>query len=185
MNADAFSDLVLLLVCAAIAWRDWRGRPAIAIGALLIGIAAFLGVLRFSGVDALLGPHRFFSMLSACVAFTLIAAGLRWPDAPLATRMAAAGRFVVVFGGLGVGLTALGVALWKDLVPGVSALVIVVTAFQQRSPRAIAGALLLVASFVVAALYAKINPYLSPLNSTQALHYLLAAGLALLAWRRA
>jgi len=184
MNADAFSDLVLLLVCAAIAWRDLRARPAIAIGAGLIGFAALLGVLRFSGVTDVLGPHRFASLLSACCAFTLIAAGLRWPDAPLARRAAAAGRFVVIVGGVGVALTVAGVGLWSQLVPGLSALLIVITAVQQRSAPAMAGALLLVGSFVVAALGKQDSLYLGLFNSTQALHYLLAAGLALLTWNR-
>ena len=40
MNPDALSDLVLLLVCATVAWRDLRTRPAIAVGAGLIGLAA-------------------------------------------------------------------------------------------------------------------------------------------------
>ena len=137
MNADALSDLVLLLVCAAVVWRDLRTRPAIAVGAGLIGFAALLGVVRFSGVAMVYGPHRFFSLLAACVAFSLLAAGLRWPDAAIAKRHAAIGRFVVVVGGLGVALTVLGVALWSQIVPGLSAVVIVWTALQQRSAAAI------------------------------------------------
>ena len=161
MNPDALSDLVLLLVCATVAWRDLRTRPAIAVGAGLIGLAALLGVLRFSGVAMVYGPHRFFSLLAACVAFTLLAAGLRWPDAAIARRAAAVGRCVVVVGGVGVALTVMGVGLWSQIVPGLSALVIVWTALQQR--RAL---------------------YLDYFNSTQALHYLLAAGIALLALPR-
>lgn len=181
MNADALSDLVLLLVCAAVVWRDLRTRPAIAVGAGLIGFAALLGVVRFSGVAMVYGPHRFFSLLAACVAFSLLAAGLRWPDAAIAKRHAAIGRFVVVVGGLGVALTVLGVALWSQIVPGLSAVVIVWTALQQRSAAAIIGALLLVGSFVVAATGKAGGLYLNYFNSTQALHYLLAAGIALLA----
>ena len=44
MNPDALSDLVLLLVCATVAWRDLRTRPAIAVGAGLV-------------VDFALHPH--------------------------------------------------------------------------------------------------------------------------------
>ena len=184
MNPDALSDLVLLLVCATVAWRDRRTRPAIAVGAGLIGLAALLGVLRFSGVAMVYGPHRFFSLLAACVAFTLLAAGLRWPDAAIARRAAAVGRCVVVVGGVGVALTVMGVGLWSQIVPGLSALVIVWTALQQRRAPAIVGALLLVGSFVVAATGKPGMLYLNYFNSTQVLHYLLAAGIALLALPR-
>ena len=67
MNPDALSDLVLLAACAASAWRvavvraAWRGAM------LLLGLAAAMGVLRYSGLEWALGPHRFFSLLAACV----------------------------------------------------------------------------------------------------------------------
>ncbi|MBC7918831.1 MAG: hypothetical protein H7Y28_13570 [Rhodoferax sp.] len=183
MNADALSDLVLLLVCGAVVWFHLRQRPALAIAAGLIGLAAALGVLRYSGWAEMLGPHRFASLLAACAAFPLLAATLRWPDAPLAKRASAAGRFVLVVGGLGIALTLSGVSLWRDVVPGVSALVIVWTVVQQRSTTGIVGALLLVGSFVVAATGKPDTQYLGLFNSTQALHYLLAAGLGLLTLR--
>ena len=110
MNPDALSDLVLLLVCAAILWFHLRQRPAVAVAAGLIGLAACLGVLRYSGWAEMLGPHRFTSLLAACAAFPLLASGLRWPDAPLATRGAAVGRFVLVVGGVGIVLTLAGLA---------------------------------------------------------------------------
>jgi hypothetical protein len=182
MNADAVSDLVLLLVCAALKWRNLRSRPAIAMAVALIGLAALLGVLRYSGAAIVWGPHRFFSLLAACAAFPLLAAALRWPDAPLAQRGTAVGRFVLVAGGVGVAMTVSGVALWSQVVPGLSAVLIVATVVQRRSAMGIAGALLLVGSFVVAATGKPDTLYLDFFNSTQALHYLLAGGLALLAW---
>lgn len=180
MNLDALSDLVLLLVCVALIWRTHRTRNAVRVALGLIGAAALLGVLRFSGVALVWGPHRFFSLLAACAAFPLLAAALRWPDAPLSCRATAAGRFVVVVGGIGVGCTVAGLALWSQVVPGVSALLILWTALWQRSALALTGALVLAASFAVAA-----NPkpdalYLALFNGTQALHYLLASGLVLL-----
>ena len=72
MNADALSDLVLLLVCAGIAWRSKSARPAVAVASALIGAAAMLGVLRYSGVPLVWGPHRFASLLAACAAFLLL-----------------------------------------------------------------------------------------------------------------
>ncbi len=180
MNADALSDLVLLLVCAGLALQGYRARPGVAVGLMLLGLAATFGVLRFSGMGVLLGPHRFASMLSACAAFPLLAASLRWPDAPTARRTTAAGRFVLVWGGWGVALHLVTGGIWSQVVPGVAALLIVWTALQQRSLMAIAGAASLVGSFVVAALGKPGDLYLGVFNSTQALHYLLAAGLLLL-----
>lgn len=156
MNLDALSDLVLLLVCAAIVWSHLRQRPALAVGAGLIGLAA-------------------------CAAFPLLAAGLRWPDAPLATRATAVGRFILVVGGWGIVLTLAGVTLWRDLVPGLSVLVIAWTVVQQRNLWGMAGTLALVGSFVVAATGKADSNYLGLFNTVQLMHYTLAWGLAFLA----
>lgn len=124
MNPDALSDLVLLAACAASAWRvavvraAWRGAM------LLLGLAAAMGVLRYSGLEWALGPHRFFSLLAACVAFWLMVAALRWPQAPLARQATAVGRFVVLLGGLGIAASQVGAAWWAQVVPGLSALVL-------------------------------------------------------------
>ena len=77
MNADAFSDLVLLIACGVSAWWGGAGRAAWRGAMLLLGLAAAMGVLRYSGLAQALGPHRFFSLLAACVAFWLLAASLR------------------------------------------------------------------------------------------------------------
>ena len=107
MNADALSDLILALVCAYLGWSAGRQRAAWTGGMLILGIASTLGVLRFSEVPWALGPHKFMSVFSACVSFTLFAIALRWPFSPTSTRMAAAGRFIVLVGqrvGFGEGL---------------------------------------------------------------------------------
>ena len=181
MNADALSDLVLLLVCGTIVWFHRRERPALAVAAGLIGLAACLGVFRYSGWAEMLGPHRFASLLAACAAFPLLAAGLRWPEAPLATRATAVGRFVLIVGGGGIALTLSNVALWRDVVPGVCALVIAWTAVQQRNTWGLAGTLALLGSFVVAATGKADSNYLGLFNTVQLMHYTLALALALLA----
>ena len=181
MNADALSDLVLLLVCGAVMWFHLRERPALAVAVGLVGLAACLGVARYSGWGEMLGPHRFASLLAACAAFPLLAAGLRWPDAPLATRATAVGRFVLVVGGVGIALTLSGVSLWRDVVPGVSALVIAWTVVQQRNVWGMAGTLALLGSFGVAATGKADSNYLGLFNTVQLMHYTLALGLALLA----
>ena len=61
----------------------------------------------------------------------------------------------------------MGVGLWSQIVPGLSALVIVWTALQQRRALAIVGALLLVGSFAVAATGKPGTLYLDYFNSTR------------------
>jgi hypothetical protein len=110
----------------------------------------------------------------------LLASGLRWPDAPLATwrggRAFCAGR-----GGVGIVLTLAGLALWSQVVPGVCALVIAWTAVQQRNTWGLAGTLALLGSFVVAATGKADSNYLGLFNTVQLMHYTLALALALLA----
>ena len=147
---------------------------------MLLGLAAAMGVLRYSGLEWALGPHRFFSLLAACVAFWLMVAALRWPHAPLARQATAVGRFVVLLGGLGIAASQVGAAWWAQVVPGLSALVLAWTMVQQRSALGILGSVALVASFVVAALAAPDVQLLGMFNKTQSLHYLLALAVLLL-----
>ena len=181
MSADALSDLILLLVCAAGAWVQWRNRPALAVALGLVGLAAFFGVMRFSAVPGTLGPHRFASLLAAVAAFPLLAAALRWPDGPLATRFTAVGRFVITVGGVGILLTMMGVDWWQMAVPGLAVLVIAWTMIQARGALGVAGVLVLIASFAIAATGKPDTLYLGVFNPTQAMHYTLATALALLA----
>lgn len=174
MNADALSDVVLLLACTASAWLFGAGRPAWRGGMLLLGLAAAAGVLRYSGVDWALGPHRFMSLLAACVAFLLMLTALRWPEAPLAKRPTAVGRFVVLVGGFGVAVSQMGAPLWAQVVPGVSAMVIAWTMLERRSVPGVLGSAALLGSFAVAALAPNDTVLAGLFNKTQALHYLLA-----------
>jgi hypothetical protein len=174
MNADALSDLVLMLACAGSAWFFGAGRPAWRGGMLFLGLAAACGVLRFSGVEWALGPHRFMSLLAACVAFLLMLAALRWPQAPLAQRSTAVGRFVVLVGGTGVAISQMGLPLWSQVVPAISALAIAWTLLQRRSALGVLGSVALIASFAVAALVGADAVVAAMFNKTQALHYLLA-----------
>ena len=74
MNPDALSDLVLLLVCAAILWFHLRQRPAVAVAAGLI-IATAVKLARALKHNPLGMPASF-----ALGAATLVMVGfLRWP----------------------------------------------------------------------------------------------------------
>lgn len=174
MNGVALSDLLLALVTLTLAWRLGARRPGIAIAFLLIGVAAACGVLRFMDVPQALGPHRFLSLLGACAAVPLLAASLRWPDGASAQRAAAAARFVVLAGGIGVLATVAGLALWGDAAAALSALVIAASALQSRRALAIAAGAALIVAFAAGAIGAMAQ-----------LHMLMALSFALMGWQQA
>lgn len=176
MNGNAASDLVLALVCGWVVVTRMRGQPGLGIAALLIGVAAALGVLRFSGIDVLAGPHRFASLVSACAGFPLLAWAGRWPDEPIAATMKGASRAALLASGIGVGATVFGLAGWGAGAALLSALVIAVTVVQKRDALGTAGATALIVGMAAAGIGAA-----APFNTTVVLHLGLAAGLALLA----
>lgn len=177
MNPAAASDLLLALVCGLVIWRLRGDRPGIAVAVGLIGLAALLGSVRLSGVGALLGVHRFASLVSAAAGFPLLAFALRWPEDPMAARWAGAGRFALITGGLGVAITLTLLPLWGQGAALLATLLILVTMLAARNRRGLAGALALLAG-MVATLPGMLPP--GPLDSTTVLHLGLAAGLALL-----
>lgn len=182
MNADALSDLVLALACGAVAFAHWRTRPALALACGLFGLAASFGVLRYSEIDFALGPHRFFSLLAACAGYPLAAVALCWPGGDVGTRANAAVRFILIFGAIGVALHLSGLAVWRQIMPVISVLLIVVAAIRLKTSRVIFGALLLLFSLLVAGLGQAPEFVLGPFNAIQAMHYSMAAGFLFLAW---
>jgi hypothetical protein len=179
MNGNAASDLVLALVCLWVVVTKMARHPGLGLAALLIGVAATLGVLRFGGIEALVGAHRFASLVSACAGFPLLAWSLRWPADPIAATMKGASRFALLVGGVGVGATVLGLVLWGQAVALLSGLVIAVTAVQRRNGAGTAGA----AALLVAMAAAGVGNA-APFNATVVLHLGLALALLLLARSR-
>lgn len=176
MTPAAASDLLLALVCGLVIWRRRGDRPGIAVAAGLIGLAALLGSVRLSGVDALLGVHRFAALLSAAAGFPLLAFALRWPDDPMAARWSGAGRFALIVGGLGVAITLTLLPAWSQGLTLVATLLILWTMAAARQPAGIAGALALLAGMV-----ATLPGVLPPgTDTTTLLHLGLALGLGLL-----
>ena len=180
MNLDALSDLALALVCALVFERRIRDVPGLAIPALLVGVAASFGVLRFSGVTLALGPHKFTSLFAACAAFPLLAYALRFPDDAIARRLAAAGSVAFLLGGAGVAATVLGVDKWSDAAAALSALVILWTMLLRRDALRLFGAIALIAGFVVVLTVAPDARYFGFLTQVQGLHYLLCLAFAAL-----
>jgi hypothetical protein len=179
MIGNAASDFVLALACVWI-MQTRRQQPGLVVAAFLIGLAASLGVLRYSGVEVLPGPHQFASALSACAAFPLLAYALRYPDDPIAAQLTGAIRFALLLGGLGIGLTVAGVSQWGPAVAVISALVIAWTMVAARNPVGTAGAALLLAG-MAATVIGRAGNAVPLFNPVVVLHLCLAAGLAALA----
>jgi hypothetical protein len=194
MTADALSDLALALVCAWIAARCLGGarpRAGIGVAAVLIGLAAVLGVLRFSTWapfnEAVRGAHQFASLVAAVGAFPLLAFSLHQPDSPLATRRAGAWWLVFVVAGAGVAAVVLGVKVWARVAPLLSCVWIGHAVLFKRAGahRALgaAGLACLLAAFAATLLMATPEQQLLGLfTRVQLLHYLMAVALCLLAW---
>jgi hypothetical protein len=181
MTPDAFSDLVLALVCAVLAHRCRAdGRGGVAVACLLIGIAALLGVLRFSSWEPLAtavgGAHRFASLVAAVAGFPLLAFSLASPGSALARHAGGAWWLAFPIGGFGIAAWLLGFKAWAQLAPLASATVIAWMVLRHgaggRRWTGLAGVLLLVAGFAIAAgAWPTGGALPALLSKTQALHY--------------
>jgi len=178
MNGAGASDLVLALVCATVILTQRRARPGVALAAGFIGLAAGLGVLRFSGLVAMTGPNKFASLLSAVAAFPLLAFSLRYPASRVALQAGAAVRPLLGLIAAGVALSMAGVATAGPVLSLMSVLVIVVTMAWRRQHVAALGALVLLGGMLatLAARAAAVTAF----DPVVVLHLGLATGLALL-----
>ncbi len=176
MNYDLFSELLLAGVSFGITWRNLKHRPGVAIGTLIIGLAALLGALVFAGVSQAEGPHALLAVLAGCAALPLLAVSLCWSDGDLAKRIRAAVSFFIIAAAVCLWLTeVLHFAAWAQIIPALSALLIMFGALRSKKPTAILGGLILLVCFTLSVL--QFNIY--PLDSEQQLHILLSAALLL------
>lgn len=173
----AVSDFVLALACIVIAARSVKTRPGIALACAAIAAAALVGVARFSGFDEAIGAHEFLSLIGSTAALPLLAAAIAWPGSKAAKTWRDASISLLVGSALGIAIVAgAGFALWGQIAPAASAVVILFGTIRSRSARPVAGAVLLVATFGVVA--AKLSAAgLAPL---EILHYGMTAALLLI-----
>lgn len=76
--------------------------PLLRLSALIFSAAAFLGVLRFSGVYAEETAHKFISMLSAVGAFPALALTVLKPSAPNVKRWDLAAATLIALCSVGI-----------------------------------------------------------------------------------
>ena len=162
MPSLAYTDGLLALVCL---WLLARASlplgVRIAVGTL--GIAAVLGVLRFSGLYPIAQWHQFVSMLGACAAFPLLAVAVLWPDAAVARQLKFASIFFIVLAVIGV--LAVGVAQKRVVVDALTVISVVAMVISLvrggRWPTALTTALML-AGLLLFAAKAAVVPALVP-----------------------
>jgi hypothetical protein len=122
MPSLAYTDGILALICL---WLLTRASLPIGvrIAAGTLGLAAVLGVLRFSGLYPIPQWHQFVSMLGACAAFPLLAVAVLWPDAAATRQLKFASIFFIGMAVLGV--LAVGVAQKRVLVDALTVISVV------------------------------------------------------------
>lgn len=173
----AITDGVLLLSCVFCV----LGRFA-TVGARLsicvIGLAAALGVLKFSELAPMPGMHLFFSQLSSVAALPLLAVATLSPRALVSSTAKFAWIFFVITATVGLIMTAgLGLKLYGPVLAAGSVLAMVVGLARQGHWRQSSGALIMLTGMVL--FVAKVG-VLDPLVPGDFLHLGLALGLMLL-----
>lgn len=177
MNWQALFDGLLAAVAIWVVLKPAQHLPAMRLACLLLGSAAVLGTLRFSGVLPLPPLHQFVSMLGAGVGLPLLAIAVVWPHSAVATER----RFTWIFAVIAAVVCILLVLmvqfkLWTSVCAIVSALGIVGSALaRKRWPVLAAGLCIL---FALLAFAAQLRA--GPLLPGEFLHIGLALGLLLL-----
>lgn len=173
----AVSDFVLALACIVIAARSAKTRPGIALACATVAVAALVGVARFSGMGEAIGAHRFLSQIGSTAALPLLAVAIAWPGSKVAKNWRDASLALLVGSAIGIAIvTGAGIALWGQVVPAASALVILCGTIRGRAPRPVAGAIVLVITF--AAVAVKLEA--AGLEPLEILHYGMTGALLLI-----
>ena len=173
----AVSDFVLALACIVIAARSAKTRPGVALACAAVAVAAVVGVARFSGLSEAIGAHRFLSLVGSTAALPLLAAAIAWPGSKVAKTWRDASLALLVASATGIAIvTGAGIAIWGQVAPAASAVVILCATIRGRARRPLAGAILLVATFAMVA--AKLEP--AGLEPLEILHYGMTAALLLI-----
>jgi len=177
MNLQAGFDGLLALAALWVALGPARQRPALRLACLLLGSAAVLGTLRFSGLLPLPQLHQFVSMLGAGVGLPLIAFAVIRTDGLVATQPRYTWIVAVVLAVLCVliGVVA-GVKLWAQVWAVGAAVCTAAVAVRRRDLHALGAAVCMVLAF--AAFVAQLRA--GPLQPGDFLHIGMALAMLLL-----
>jgi hypothetical protein len=177
MNWQAAFDGLLALAAFWVVLGPGRHLPALKLGCLLLGSAAVLGTLRFSGLLPLPQLHQFVSLLGAGVGLPLLAVALVAPAGAVATQP----RFTWIFAVIAAVLCVLlgvvaGLKLWGSVCAFAAALTITAVAARRRDLPALGAGICMVLAFATFA--AQLSA--GPLRPGEFLHIGLALAMLLL-----
>ena len=177
MHSLALTDGLLLAVTAYLALQ--RHLPmAFRLACGVFGVAALLGVLRFSGIYPLPSWHQFASMLGAASAFPLLAVAVVWPDSLAARNTRFAWIVLCVTAVIGVIIVGVGQKrIYSDALALLSLLAVCITLVRARQWLGALGGLLMLTALLVFALKVSVGEALVP---GDLLHIGMAFGLLLL-----
>ncbi len=148
--------------------------PLMRLSAALVSAAAWLGVLRFSGLYADTAPHMFVSMVAGVAAFPALAAAIATPKARIVTEWRLALVVVIFAAVIGAAIiTASGSRLYLNLTSLSAILLIAFVSFRARNTISGVSALVMLAGSLCFATTFSPTPMLQPAD---VLHLALAAG---------
>jgi hypothetical protein len=148
--------------------------PLIRLSAGLVSAAAWLGVLRFSGLYADTDPHMFVSMVAGVAAFPALAAAVAIPKARIVTEGRLALVVVILAAVIGVAIiNGGGLRLYLNLTSLSAILLIAFVSFRARNTISGVSALVMLAGSLCFATKFSPTPMLQPAD---VLHLTLAAG---------
>lgn len=177
MSSLAMTDGILFL-CAA--WM--ASRVSLPIGFRLafgiLGIAALLGFLRFSGIYPIEAWHRLFTILSGSAALPLLAASVKWPQSAVTNERQFALIFLGAAGLLGVAIAGLAkLRIYDQVLGSLSMLAMLWLLIQLRDGRRILGIVMMIVGSALFVVKAKVAPWLQPGDF---LHLGMAVGIVML-----
>ncbi len=177
MNWQAGCDGLLALAAFWVVLGPGRRLPAVQLACLLLGSAAVLGTLRFSGLLPLPQLHQFVSLLGAGVGLPLLAVALVAPEGTVAMQRRYTWIFAVIAAVVCVllGVVA-GLKLWGSVCAFASALTIAGVAARRRDRLALGVGICMVLAFATFA--AQVSA--GPLRPGEFLHVGLALAMLLL-----
>lgn len=158
----ALTDGVLLLTCFYIA-RGAAASVGVRLALSVIGLAAALGVLKFSGVAPMPGMHSFLSQISSVAALPLLALVLLDEQAAVSVSAKFAWIFLVVLSAVGLIITTgLGIKAYGPIMAAGSVMVLLIGLARRGRFRQGLGALVMLAGMALFVAKVSVGNFLTP-----------------------
>jgi hypothetical protein len=174
VNSLAISDGLLFLVACYFALQV-RMPIAFRLGSAILGAAAILGALRFSGLLPLPQMHDFFSTLGASSAFALVSASVIWPNQIVSLKAKYASILFIISAALGlIMVVGFEFVIFGQLMAFLSVFLVAISSLKNKRIDGFLGALVMATGFLLFTMEYAIPGYLQPGDF---LHIFTAVGL--------